>query len=174
MKGLIVYKGKYGATKQYADWLGAELSLPVMTTGEMTDEILQQYDYIIVGGSVYIGKWQPRDWLRKSAEVLHNKKLFCFIVCATPASDTAKLQTLAQENIPANLCSEKHIYFFPGRLIKERLSMFDRFMLNMGAKMQKDEMEAKRMLQDFDATSKQHTAPLVRDVLITVSDLVHA
>ena len=29
MKGIIIYKGKYGATAQYAQWLGEELNFPV-------------------------------------------------------------------------------------------------------------------------------------------------
>ena len=29
MKGLIIFKGKYGATRQYAGWIGDELQLPV-------------------------------------------------------------------------------------------------------------------------------------------------
>jgi menaquinone-dependent protoporphyrinogen IX oxidase len=168
MKGLIVYKGKYGATLQYAEWLGAELSLPVMTTGEMTSEILNRYDYVVIGGSVYVGKLQVRDWLKRVIPVLKNKKVFCFIVCGTPMHKKEKLREILWNNIPPELCTEKHIHFLPGRMIKERLSMFDRFMLKMGAKMQKDPEEGKAMLQDVDNVKKEHLTPLVNDVFSSV------
>lgn len=170
MKGLIIYKGKYGATRQYAEWLGAELRLPVMTTGEMTPEILNRYDYIVIGGSVYVGKLQVRDWLKRFTPVLQNKKIFCFIVCATPMNKQDKLREISRNNISPALCSDKHIHFLPGRLVKEHLSMFDRFVLKMGAKMQRDPAEGKAMLQDFDNVKKEHLAPMVKDVFSSVSD----
>lgn len=170
MKGLIIYKGKYGATQQYAEWLGAELRLPVMTTGEITPEILKRYDYLVVGGSVYVGKLQVRDWLKQVTPLVRQKKIFCFIVCATPLDKKEKLQEILRNNISPQLCSDNHIHFLPGRLIKERLSMFDRFILKMGAKMQKDPAEGKAMLKDFDNVKKEHLAPFVKDVLIAVAD----
>ena len=56
MKGVIVYKGKYGATRQYAEWLGAELKLAVQQAEDLTKEKLSLFDYIIMGSSVYVGK----------------------------------------------------------------------------------------------------------------------
>ena len=75
MKSIIVYKGKYGATKQYAEWLGEELNLPVLSA-ELADEgQLALSDFYIIGSSVYIGKLQIRKWLKKNLSVLKNKKI---------------------------------------------------------------------------------------------------
>ena len=56
MKGIVVYKGKYGATRQYAEWLGAEFALPVQPAETLTREKLFLFDYIVIGSSVYVGK----------------------------------------------------------------------------------------------------------------------
>ena len=36
MKGIIIYKSKYGATKQYADWLGELLHIPSVFLDHIT------------------------------------------------------------------------------------------------------------------------------------------
>jgi hypothetical protein len=36
MSGIIIYKGKYGAKKQYAGWLGQQLNLPAAASDEVT------------------------------------------------------------------------------------------------------------------------------------------
>ena len=35
MKGLVIYKGKYGATEQYAMWIGQELQMPVVSSDRL-------------------------------------------------------------------------------------------------------------------------------------------
>ena len=34
MEGVVIYKSKYGATEQYARWIGAALKLPIIKAGE--------------------------------------------------------------------------------------------------------------------------------------------
>ena len=38
MKGVVIYNGKYGATKQYAEGIGKKLSLPIITSGEINGD----------------------------------------------------------------------------------------------------------------------------------------
>jgi menaquinone-dependent protoporphyrinogen IX oxidase len=70
MKGLVIYKGKYGATKQYAMWIAQELQLPVASADRFPADELPKYDYFILGSSVYIGKLEIKDWLKKNFKVL--------------------------------------------------------------------------------------------------------
>ena len=63
MNGIIVYKGKYEATHQYAQWLGSNLSIPITTPEELQGDMLARMDYIIIGSSVYIGKLRIKPWL---------------------------------------------------------------------------------------------------------------
>ena len=93
MKGLVIYKGKYGATKQYAMWVGQELHLPVASADRFPRRELPKYDYIIIGSSVYIGKLEIRKWVRKNFAVLTTKKTFLFQVAASPADQKEKRES---------------------------------------------------------------------------------
>ncbi|HEX6179636.1 MAG TPA: flavodoxin domain-containing protein [Chitinophagaceae bacterium] len=164
MKGLIICKGKYGATDQYGQWLSNELQFPIADPGDVSVEMLEKCGTVIVGSSVYIGKLVVRDWLRRFEDILASRKVFFFIVCATPMDQKGKLAEIANNNIPASLTKANNIYFLPGRLVKKNLSFMDRFMLKIGAMLQKDEEEGKRMLQDFDGVKREYLQALILDV----------
>ena len=47
MKGIIRYKIKYGAMRQYAEWVGQELKLPVLVRGSLDVGYLLKSDFIV-------------------------------------------------------------------------------------------------------------------------------
>ena len=138
MKGIIIYKGKYGATKQYAEWLGSALHLPVFTQDSLASEDLDSYDLIIAGGSVYMGIWQMHKWLLQHSDLSKNKKLFLFIVCGTAPDDKNALDQIARQNIPPDMLATCPVYFLHGRMLKKHLSWFDSLMLKMSAVLTKE------------------------------------
>ena len=116
MKGLIIYKSKYGATTQYADWLGADLGLPVCSIEKADSQELQAADYVLIGSSVYIGRLLIKKWLRKNMAILKNKKLFLFVVCGGGATDKQQQEAIINTNLPEILRKQCDVYFMPGRL----------------------------------------------------------
>ena len=164
MKGLVIYKGKYGATKQYAMWIGQELQLPVASADRFHTNELMKYDYFILGSSVYIGKLEIKDWLKKNFQVLQNKKIFFFQVAASPVEQIEKRQSYNKASLPPDILKKIQFYYLPGRMIMRNLSGWDRFMLKMGAKLTKDPVEKKAMLTDFDHVKKEKVIPIIEGV----------
>lgn len=41
MNAIIIYKGKYGATRQYAEWIGAALKISFVSADDYNGEILR-------------------------------------------------------------------------------------------------------------------------------------
>jgi len=164
MKGLVIYKGKYGATKQYAMWIGQELQLPVASADRFHTNELMKYDYFILGSSVYIGKLEIKDWLKKNFYVLQKKKIFFFQVAASPVEQIEKRQSYNKASLPPSILKNIQFYYLPGRMIMRNLSGWDRFMLKMGAKLTKDPVEKKAMLTDFDHVKKEKVIPIMEGV----------
>ena len=161
MKGLVIYKGKYGATKQYAMWIGQELRLPVASADRFPVDQLSKYDYFIIGSSVYIGKLEIKDWLKKNFDLLQNKKVFFFQVAASPTGQIEKRESYNKASLPTTILEKIQFYYLPGRMIVRNLSAWDRFMLKMGAKLTKDPLEKKAMLTDFDHVKKENILPVI-------------
>ena len=161
MKGLIVYMGKYGATQQYANWIGKELTFPVVNAENLTPSALNEYDFVLVGSSVYFGKLLLRSWLTQNHQLLQKRKLLLFVVCATPSSEKEKQQKILRENLPASLLKSATTFFLPGRLEIKKLSWMDRLILKAAAKMEKDPAKANAMLHDIDGVKKENLDPLL-------------
>ena len=161
MKGLVIYKGKYGATKQYAMWIGEYLRLPVASADRFPVDELTKYDYFILGSSVYIGKLEIRDWLKKNFDLLQSKKILFFQVAASPPEQIEKRASYNKASLPPSILKKIQFYYLPGRMIMRNLSGWDRFMLKMGAKLTKDPVEKKAMLTDFDHVKKENILPLI-------------
>jgi menaquinone-dependent protoporphyrinogen IX oxidase len=164
MNAIIIYQGKYGATKQYATWLGEDLELPVQPARIINGDQLERYDTLLIGTSVYIGKLQVRKWLKRNFQFIRNKKIFFFQVAATPPEQIEKRQAYNLEGIPAELLSQCEFYFLPGRMFMAKLSWLDRVLLKMGAKMTKDKDEKKRMLTDYDQVNREHLGEMIAAV----------
>jgi len=164
MNGIIVYKGKYGATRQYAQWLGHELNLPVYTPAELQKKELSLCDFIIIGSSVYIGKLQVSQWLRSNLDVIRGKKIFFFQVAGTPPEEKEKLETYIRAGVPAEIRDDCEFFFYPGKMVMKELSWTDRFMLKMGARLTKDPNAKKTMLTDYNQVKLENITSLANAV----------
>ena len=164
MKGLIIYRGKYGTTFQYVDWLGKKLQLPITSPDEIGPGDLQSFDFIVLAGSIYIGKWMLRDWVKIHRDVFTDKKLFFLMVCGTPASNRPEQLRLAKTNIPDSLVQKSDVFFLPGRVVISKLSWIDRLFLKMGARMEKDPVKKRQMLEGYDAVSQEHLEEVIKKI----------
>lgn len=161
MNAIIIYKGRYGATRQYAEWLGEALQIPVTVPNELSAEELLKYELIILGSSVYIGKLELSGWLNQNKKILSGKKILLFIVCATPPDQIEKLKPIERNNIPDKLKTDCTVFFLHGRMFMDKLSWKDRMLLKLGARLVKDPADKKNMLQNFDDVKKIHLQKLI-------------
>ncbi|HTQ63180.1 MAG TPA: flavodoxin domain-containing protein [Puia sp.] len=169
MKGIIIYKGKYDTTKQYAGWISTALGIPAVVSDHISGENLSAYDFVVLGSSVYIGKLLIRDWLNQNVSALMNKKIFMFIVCGTPAEEKEAREKILSDNLSGEIRNKSDIYFLPGRVIRKNLSITDRWLLMIGSLMVKDKEARKRMRKDFDGVKAGNILPLLTAIKASVS-----
>lgn len=163
MKGLIIYKGRYGATRQYASWLQEALGWPVVAAGSETPQQLLNADCIILGSSIYIGKLQLRKWLKQHENLIISKRLFLFLVSGTPPADREKLQGYLTTNMSKALRSRCQSFFLPGKLEFNKLSWKDKLLLVIGSKLAGARAENISM-EDYNDVKKGHLEAIINAV----------
>lgn len=161
MKAIIIYRGKYGATDQYAHWLADILGISLLKAENATSEILAGYEIVIVGSSVYVGNLLLAKWLDRHAGDLVDKKVLLFIVCGTTADDSEEQQLLIRNNLGRALRASIAVFFLPGKCVISRLSWKDRIVLKMGAWLQKDVHKKALMNRGFNHMDKKKLDPLI-------------
>jgi len=165
MNGIVLYKGRYGATRQYADWIGVELRLPVIDPERIDEKLLAACDFLLIGTSVYNGDLLLKTWLRGNEHHLKHKKLFFFIVGA-PSPDVRRHGQIIMDNVPSALLRPTtDIFFLPGRWILSKLSPSDRRALKEKALAEDDPAKKEVLSQDNDAVRKENLAGLLKAVM---------
>lgn len=161
MKGAIIYKTKYGSTKQYAEWLGAEFNLPIIKCDDLIEGELKQYDFLLIGTPVYIGKFQIAKWLKRNLKNLINKKIFLFIVAGTSVEETETRNKIVLKNVPQEIKAYCEIYFLRGRVVYKTLSFTDKLLLKFAATFEKDPVKKRVYMEDMNGVQKENLLPII-------------
>lgn len=167
--GIILYQSKYGATKQYVDWLSEITGFEYIETKKAVVSQLEFYDTIILCGGIYASGISGVSFLRKNYEKLSHKKLAVFCVGASPYEENA-FQTIKQFNLKEDL-KEIPIFYGRGAWDEERMTFKDRTLCKMlqkaVAKKDPDTLEPwmKALLsaigEKCDWTEKEYLKPLI-------------
>ncbi|MFA6525084.1 MAG: flavodoxin domain-containing protein [Patescibacteria group bacterium] len=81
MNTLILYKSKWGTTKQYAEWIhSAYPESDIFSIDDFDSKKLDNYETIVIGGRTYIGRIQIGKFLVGNWNVLKDKNVYLFSV----------------------------------------------------------------------------------------------
>jgi len=140
MNTLIVYSTKYGCTEKCAEMLSEKLGgrVELCNLKKRSVPDLAQYDRVIIGGSVYIGRIQKEvsDFVNSNVEALKSKKTGCFICCMREG-DEAKKELAA--SFPKELLENSAAAdYFGGEFVFGKMNFIDRIIVKKVAKTDKD------------------------------------
>ena len=164
MKALIIYKGRYGATKQYAEWLSEETGFPIAAADKFDIKHLREFDTIIIGTSIYIGKIQMRKWLRRNWYELRDKKLYLFLVAGTPPDQKETLNGYIRSNVPKEILDQLSLTFLPGKLFLNELSSLDRFLIKIGSRAAEKKNPSQKIRFNYNDVKRENLKPLLEQL----------
>lgn len=130
---LVLYRSRYGATRQYAQWIAKLLGAELCDQKKARPEDLQGYDIIIYGGGLYAGGVSGLGALMKHYSKIRDKKLVIFTVgIADPQSEAnvAHIREGLSTQLPAQ-AQHIRIFHFRGGLDYGKLSLAHRAMMGM-------------------------------------------
>jgi menaquinone-dependent protoporphyrinogen IX oxidase len=112
MKTLILYKSKYGCSKQYAQWLSLEIKSDIYELDQYQSlgPSLENYGLIILGGGIYFGKINGADFVSTNWDILKNKKVILFSTSGAEPGE-ATINKFYENSLPQEIRSK--IRYFP-------------------------------------------------------------
>ncbi|MBR3464828.1 MAG: flavodoxin [Clostridiales bacterium] len=102
MKGIVIYKSKYGSTKKYAEWIRESTGFDMAEADKFRPDELGKYDTVIFGGGIYAGGIAGIAFLKKNIARLHGKNLAVFCCGASPY-DADFMKALKERNMPGEM-----------------------------------------------------------------------
>lgn len=139
----ILYKSKYGTTRQYAEWIAEETGGDLFVLPKVTLSQLEPYETIIVGGGLYAGGMLGFSFFKKNFKALSAKKLVVFSVGAS--FDTPKnTDTIKKTNLTGEMLEKVSYFHLRGGLDYPAMKLADRFAMWLLIKMISRSPEAER------------------------------
>lgn len=170
MKGIILYRSKYGATKKYAGWLAEATGFPMAETKTADIRQVAQCDTIILGGGVYASGIAGLSFLRKHIGKLKGKKVIVFCVGASPCDEKAA-ETIVRHNLRGELAGLP-CFCCRGAWNEEAMGFMDRTlcrMLRKAVRQDPDSVEPWMAAlltaagQQCDWTDRAYIGPILRE-----------
>lgn len=174
---IVIYRSRYGYTKQYAKWIAGALDCPLAEQRQITVPDLAAYDTVIYGGGLYAGGVSGISLITKNYRLLQNKNIVLF-TCGLADPENPENRASVRESLSKVLTPEmqEHITVFHlrGGIDYARLSIIHKIMMAMLHRVitRKASPAALRENQEFletygkkaDFTDKGSVAPIVEYV----------
>jgi len=161
MKGLIIYKSNYGATKQYAEWLNEETGFPIADLKAVKKGELIEADLIILGSPILAHTIPAAKWLTKHWGFLKDKKVVLYTTSGAAAADP-ELPKIFEASFAADIRQQLKYVPLGGRIIFSELRPFDRFLMKIGQKMEKDPIIKEEMMKDKDHLRREDIKTIIQ------------
>lgn len=129
IRGIILYKSKYGSTKKYAYWLSEATGFPARDIKKTDIQEVEQYDVIIYGGGIYASGIAGIKFLKKHMNRLQGKKIIVFCDGASPYNEKA-LNEIKERNMTGPL-SGIPLFYCRGGWDMQSMTPVDRVLCSM-------------------------------------------
>jgi menaquinone-dependent protoporphyrinogen IX oxidase len=137
-KALVIYFSKYSSTKKYAEWIATELDGDVYDIRKVKQNILENYETIILGTALYAGKIEGIDIIINNYEKIKNRKIIIFTCGLADYSKEENINAI-RKRIANKLSDEMmkniKIYYLRGAINYKNLSLKHKIMMWMVKKM---------------------------------------
>lgn len=127
MSTIVIYKSKYGSTKQYGKWIADELGCKMIDAKEFKKEDFKNYDTIIYGGGLYAEVIAGVSLITKNFEQIKDKKIIVYSTGLTPPDCREYYDVMVLEkNFKPEIRSKIKMFNYPGKMVVSELNLVHR------------------------------------------------
>lgn len=165
MKTIVLYKSRYGNTFQYATWIAEALQWEIREFSEFKKEEINEYQNIIFGTGVYMGKMNQ---IKKVLKWFEDKPIIIF-ACAGNNNVREDIEVIKRNNFTEEQLVFHNFFYLPGGVDFSKVQGLFKVMLNVFRKvmeMKKNKTEdQKAILEGFyhptNYVDKKHIEPIL-------------
>lgn len=131
MKNIVLYKSKYGNTKQYAEWIAEALNWETRDFSAFKKREIKEYQNVIFGTGVYIGKMNQ---IKKVLAWFKNKPIIIY-ACAGNNRVQKEIDIIKTNNFTEAQLAFHHFFYLPGGVDYSKVTGLYKIMLSFFQKM---------------------------------------
>lgn len=173
MKTIVIYNSQTGFTKRYAEWIAEAAGADCLELSAAKKKDLAAYDAIIFGGWACAGNISKLSWFKGNIDRWAGKKLIAFCVGASPI-DNPEIDIALKRNLNESEYKKVKIFYCPGGLNYEKMSIPSKLMMKMFVKKlkaQKDKTEAEQIMvkmisSSYDISDRKYIEPILQYLIV--------
>jgi len=158
MNGIIIYKSRYGSTRQYAEWVREATGFALYEVRQAPRD-LRAYDTVVIGSSVFAGHVALAKWIVAHWPALQGKRVVLMLVNVT--ADPEEVAKFVPQSLPPEIASQLKVFPVGGRYQLERMSFLDRTMIKMVASLEKQPEKKQELLIERDWVKRENLRELL-------------
>ncbi len=151
MKTLVLYKSKYGATKQYAMWIAESLNADIFEESELKKIDFNIYDKFVYGGGLYAGGINGIDSIVKNFDKIRDKKIIIFTVGLADTKNQDNINSIKNsinKALPSELIEKAQFFHLRGEMDYSKLGTIHKGMMAMMKKVVSKKAQDKLTQED--------------------------
>ena len=167
----VIYKSKYGTTKQYAEWIAVELNAALYEASSVKPVQLKSFDVVIYGGGLYAGGIDGVGLVTKNP----CKNLVVYTVGLADPEST-DYTAILKKNFDEVFLSQIKVFHLRGGMDYKKLNLIHKGMMGMLRKITSKKPESEIIDEDklfletygtkLDFMDKNTIKPLVEYVKV--------
>lgn len=128
---VVIYKSKYGATKQYAEWIAKEVGCDLLDGSKLDLNTILPYHTIIYGGGLYASGINGISLITKNFKKLNEKNLIVFTVGLADPNNKEQFQPILHKNFKDDMLEKISVFHFRGSIDYKKLGIIHQSMMSM-------------------------------------------
>ncbi|MFP4365272.1 MAG: flavodoxin domain-containing protein [Spirochaetia bacterium] len=161
MKGIIIYKSKYGSTKQYAQWLHEETGFELCNSKDFSKDI-SKYDAIVIAASIHAGSLSLKRFLLDTWPLISEKRIAVLVTSGAGHQEVVK--QILKDSLPQAVYGKLNIFPVGGRYVLGEMSFIDRTLIRIAAFFTNNPHAKKGMLEEKREVSRDNLQGIVEFV----------
>lgn len=168
----VIYNSKYGTTKRYAGWIALKLQADLYEVSDIRNKDLNEYDTIIYGGPLYLGKIKGINFIKKNYEKIKNKNIVIFIV-GMMSFNEEYIKAMLENNYSEEMIKLIKSFYLRGDLNYNELNTIDRVLMK-GLKKSILSKDKDKLNEDDKMILKSFAEPMKFCDKKSINDLINS
>jgi menaquinone-dependent protoporphyrinogen IX oxidase len=168
MKGIVLYKSKYGHTLRYATWLSKALDWELRELSDFKKKDVESYDHVLFGTGVYINRMKGINRVKR----LFKEKPIMLFACGGNAGIEEEIERIKTRNLSEDEQDFHTFFYLPGGLDFTKVKGLMGLMMKLSCRMLKKKKDRTQDEEDFlkgfteptDLVDRKHIDAIIEHV----------
>lgn len=126
---VVIYKSRYGNTKQYAEWISKALNCDIFEQSFISADSMAEYSTIIYGGGLYASGILGINYITDNFKTIKHRNIIIFTVGLADPKEASQFNRIIDKNFTKDMQRYITVFHFRGGVKYKELGFLHKTMM---------------------------------------------